>query len=110
MASTDAATTRPRSSKKTRTPEIPLADKALLTTDELAALLKNVLTDPARLQSLREHALERMKTWTPSASADALVDAVERAVTRSRGEVQVATVSSEKYTSIRLSACGLRSV
>ena len=67
-------------------------------TDELAALLKNVLADPARLQSLREHALERMKTWTPSASADALVDAVERAVTRSRGEVQVATVSSEKYT------------
>jgi glycosyltransferase involved in cell wall biosynthesis len=67
-------------------------------TDELAAFLKNVLADPARLQSVRERALERMKTWTPNASADALVEAVERAVTRSRGEVRVATVSSEKYT------------
>ncbi|HEY2822290.1 MAG TPA: glycosyltransferase family 4 protein, partial [Candidatus Acidoferrum sp.] len=67
-------------------------------TDELAALLKNVLADPAHLQSVRERALERMKTWAPNASADALVEAVERAVTRSRGEVRVASSSSEKYT------------
>ncbi len=67
-------------------------------TDALATLLQSALADPARLQSVRERALERIKTWTPKASADALVEAVERALARSAGAVPAATVSSEKYT------------
>jgi glycosyltransferase involved in cell wall biosynthesis len=64
----------------------------------LAALMKNVLADPAQLQSVRANALQRISAWTPQASADALVEAVERALSRSRRAIPVTTVSSEKYT------------
>lgn len=64
----------------------------------LAALLKSALANPAQLQSIRERALQRIATWTPTASADALVEAVERALARSHKISSVATVSSEKYT------------
>ncbi len=67
-------------------------------TDALAALLRNVLADPAQLQSVRANALQRISSWTPQASADALVEAVERARSRSHGAIPVPTVSSEKYT------------
>jgi glycosyltransferase involved in cell wall biosynthesis len=67
-------------------------------TDALAALLKTVLADPPQLQSIRERALHRIATWTPQASADALVGAVEQALARKSGTLTVATVSSEKYT------------
>ena len=67
-------------------------------TNALATLLKSALADPAHLQSIREHALQRIATWTPKASADALVEAVERALARSHKTVPVATVSSERYT------------
>ena len=45
---------------------------------------KLVLSDPTRLASIRQNALRRISTWTPQASADALVEAVERAVSRFR--------------------------
>jgi glycosyltransferase involved in cell wall biosynthesis len=64
----------------------------------LAALLQTALADPAQLQSIRERAMQRIAAWTPNASADALVEAVERALVRSHKSVPVATVSSEKYT------------
>jgi glycosyltransferase involved in cell wall biosynthesis len=64
----------------------------------LATLLKSTLADPAQLQSIRERALQRIATWTPNASADALVEAVERALARSHKTAPVATVSTEKYT------------
>lgn len=67
-------------------------------TNGLAKLLQRVLSDPAQLQSVRQNALQRIQTWTPQASADALVDAVERALARKTGAIPVATVSSEKYT------------
>src|SRR5579863_135611 len=67
-------------------------------TNALATLLQNVLSNPAELQSVRQNALQRIQTWTPQASADALVDAVERALARKTGAIPVATVSSEKYT------------
>ena len=67
-------------------------------TDALALLFQNIFSDVARLDSIRQNALQRIKTWTPQASADALVEAVERALARKAGAIPVATVSSEKYT------------
>jgi glycosyltransferase involved in cell wall biosynthesis len=64
----------------------------------LAMLFKNIFADPTRLHSVQQNALQRIKTWTPQASADALVSAVEQALARKLGAVPVATVSSEKYT------------
>jgi glycosyltransferase involved in cell wall biosynthesis len=67
-------------------------------TKALAALFKNIFADPTQLPSIQQRALQRIKTWTPQASADALVEAVERALARKTGAIPVATVSSEKYT------------
>jgi len=67
-------------------------------TNALAALLQSSLSDPSRLQSVRQNALQRIQTWTPQASADALVQAVEQALARKTGALPVTTVSSEKYT------------
>jgi glycosyltransferase involved in cell wall biosynthesis len=67
-------------------------------TNALAALLQSALGNPAQLQSVRQNALQRIQTWTPQASADALVQAVEQALARKTGAVSVTTVSSEKYT------------
>ena len=67
-------------------------------TNALATLLQNVLSNPAELQSVQQSALQRIQTWTPQASADALVQAVEQALARKTGAIPVATVSSEKYT------------
>jgi glycosyltransferase involved in cell wall biosynthesis len=64
----------------------------------LAVLLQSVLGNPAQLQSVRQNALQRIRTWTPQASADALVQAVEQALARKTGALPVTTVSSEKYT------------
>ncbi len=67
-------------------------------TDALAAQLQDALGDPARLDSIRQNALQRISSWTPQVSVEALVDAIERAVSRSGNAIPVATVSSEKYT------------
>ena len=67
-------------------------------TGALATLLRNILDNPAQLQSVRVNASQRISAWTPQASADALVEAVERALARKSGAVSVAQVSSEKYT------------
>ncbi|MBV9886577.1 MAG: glycosyltransferase family 4 protein [Acidobacteria bacterium] len=64
----------------------------------LATLLQNALGDPTQLQSIRQNALRRIQTWTPQASAEALVQAVEQALARKSGTIPVATISSEKYT------------
>jgi glycosyltransferase involved in cell wall biosynthesis len=64
----------------------------------LASSLQNALGDPARLESIRQNALQRISSWTPQASADALEEAVERALARRSGAVPVAQVSSGKYT------------
>jgi glycosyltransferase involved in cell wall biosynthesis len=50
----------------------------------LAKLLRRVLSDPAQLISVRASALERIKSWSPRESAEALVEAVERAVAAKR--------------------------
>jgi len=67
-------------------------------TNALATLLQTALSNPADLQSVSQNALRRIQAWTPQASADALVQAVEQALARKSGVVPVATVSSEKYT------------
>src|ERR1700677_352590 len=67
-------------------------------TDALAPLLQLVLSGPTRLASIRQNALRRISTWTLQANGDALVEAVERAVSRFRNSAPVAQVSSEKFT------------
>jgi glycosyltransferase involved in cell wall biosynthesis len=67
-------------------------------TDALAPLLQLVLSGPTRLASIRQNALRRISTWTLQANVDALVEAVERAVSRFRNSAPVAQVSSEKFT------------
>jgi glycosyltransferase involved in cell wall biosynthesis len=67
-------------------------------TNGMAALFHNIFADPAQLHSVQQRALDRIKMWTPQASADALVEAVERALARKTGAFPVASVSSEKYT------------
>jgi glycosyltransferase involved in cell wall biosynthesis len=67
-------------------------------TDILASLLQTALSDPTRLESIRQKALQRISMWTPQASADALVEAVERATSRSARLVPAAPVSSEKFS------------
>jgi glycosyltransferase involved in cell wall biosynthesis len=67
-------------------------------TNALAALLQGALNNPAQLELVRRNALQRIQTWTPQASADALVAAIEQALSRKSGVIPVATVSSEKYT------------
>ena len=67
-------------------------------TDALAALLQDALRDPVRLDSIRQDAHHRISTWTPQASVEALVEAIERAVSRSGNAVPVTTISSEKFT------------
>src|SRR6202041_1607754 len=59
-------------------------------TDILAPLLQTALSDPTRLESIRQNALQRISLWTPQASADALVEAVERATSRSARSVPAA--------------------
>src|ERR1700722_1061764 len=67
-------------------------------TDILASPLQTALSDPIRLESIRQKALQRISMWTPQASADALVEAVERATSRSARPVPAAQVSSEKFS------------
>ena len=50
----------------------------------LALLLRQALSDPQRLASLRASAQERMKSWSPTDYIAATVKAVERALARSR--------------------------
>jgi glycosyltransferase involved in cell wall biosynthesis len=67
-------------------------------TDILASLLQTALSDPTRLESIRQKSLQRISMWTPQASADALVESVERATSRSARLVPAAPVSSEKFS------------
>jgi hypothetical protein len=48
----------------------------------LAALLKDALSDRARLESIRQAAIERMKSWSPTQNVSATVDAIRIAVER----------------------------
>lgn len=50
----------------------------------LAALLRRALSDPQQLARLREAAGERMKTWSPREYISATLEAVGRAVSRTR--------------------------
>lgn len=46
--------------------------------DSLAKILREVLTDRARLTELRRRSLARMETWTPRDSVDALIRGLEK--------------------------------
>src|SRR5262249_61359427 len=50
--------------------------------DALAAALRSVLSNPARLQSLVAAARERISTWSPKKNIDATIEAVRIAVSR----------------------------
>jgi glycosyltransferase involved in cell wall biosynthesis len=50
----------------------------------LASLLRRALSDPQQLKRIRLAAGERMKTWSPREYIAATVEAVERAVSRTR--------------------------
>jgi glycosyltransferase involved in cell wall biosynthesis len=67
----------------------------------LAATIRLALQDCTRLNAIKANALERIRAWSPQASAEAMVGAVESAVTRVRKPRMVAVsseVSSEKCT------------
>lgn len=46
--------------------------------ESLAALLKEVLADPARLQTMRESAVEKIAGWSPELNVNRLLQAIER--------------------------------
>ena len=52
--------------------------------DQLAALLRDVLSDRARLKRMGDAARLRMATWSPKENIDALIQAVRQAVLLSR--------------------------
>jgi glycosyltransferase involved in cell wall biosynthesis len=54
--------------------------------EELAAILREVLPDRARLQQMGAAARERMRKWSPAQNIEALVGAVARAVSRNSEE------------------------
>ncbi len=58
--------------------------------EELAAILRGILLDRARIRTLGAAARERMRDWSPAQNIEALVRAVEKAVSRnSRGGAPV---------------------
>jgi glycosyltransferase involved in cell wall biosynthesis len=60
--------------------------------------ISEALRNPAALASIQTNALAKIRAWSPQASADALVVAVEAAIARRRPNSEVVGVSSEKYT------------
>jgi len=69
--------------------------------EALAKTMREALCDSARLNVIRTNASNRISSWSPQASADALVAAVESAVRRRNNPTVAAVtseVSSEKYT------------
>lgn len=67
-------------------------------TTVLAKTMRDALQDPNSLASIHTNALAKIRTWSPQASAEALVVAVEAAISRRRSNSEVVAVSSEKYT------------
>jgi glycosyltransferase involved in cell wall biosynthesis len=67
-------------------------------TTVLAKTMRDALQDPNSLASIQTNALAKIRTWSPQASAEALVVAVEAAISRRRSNSEVVAVSSEKYT------------
>jgi glycosyltransferase involved in cell wall biosynthesis len=65
--------------------------------EALAKTIQQALEDPARLNALRPNALERIHSWSPQVSAEALVAAVETAISRRRRVSRTAAVSSETH-------------
>jgi glycosyltransferase involved in cell wall biosynthesis len=51
-------------------------------TAALAGILKEVIADPARLETLRQGALTRMQSWSPAQNIAATVEALQVAVAR----------------------------
>jgi glycosyltransferase involved in cell wall biosynthesis len=64
----------------------------------LSSTLRAALQNSAAVTSIRTNALAKIRTWSPQASAEALVTAVETAIARRRPNSEVVAVSSEKYT------------
>jgi glycosyltransferase involved in cell wall biosynthesis len=65
----------------------------------LANTMRQALQDPIQLSAITANALARVHSWSPQASAEALVGAVESAVARRSGPRAVlAEVSSEKFS------------
>jgi glycosyltransferase involved in cell wall biosynthesis len=54
--------------------------------EELAALMRTVLTDPERLAAVRQGARERMEAWSPQENIQLLFHAVERVAHLSPGQ------------------------
>jgi glycosyltransferase involved in cell wall biosynthesis len=68
-------------------------------TDALANTMHDALQGPLRLNAVTANALSRIRSWSPQASAEALVGAVESAVSRRRSSRPlVSEVSSEKFS------------
>jgi glycosyltransferase involved in cell wall biosynthesis len=67
-------------------------------TAALSKTISDVLQNSAAPASIRTNALAKIRAWSPQASADALVGAVEAAIARRRPNSEVVAVSSEKYT------------
>ncbi|HUE43296.1 MAG TPA: glycosyltransferase family 4 protein [Candidatus Sulfotelmatobacter sp.] len=66
--------------------------------ESLASTIRQAVEDPVRLNAIRTNALERIRAWSPQASAEALVSALESAVSRRRPGSRAVAVSSETYT------------
>jgi glycosyltransferase involved in cell wall biosynthesis len=64
----------------------------------LSKTISEALRKPAALTSIQTNALAKVRTWSPQASAEALVGAVEAAIARRHPNSEVVAVSSEKYT------------
>ena len=67
-------------------------------TTALAKTIRDALQDSSALPSIRTNALAKIRAWSPQASAEALVTAVEAAIARRHPNSEVVAVSSEKYT------------
>ena len=72
--------------------------KALLAVPIAVTLVRDALQDSGALISIQTNALARIRTWSPQASAEAFVVAVESAIARRGSKSEVVAVSSEKYT------------
>jgi glycosyltransferase involved in cell wall biosynthesis len=69
--------------------------------ETLATTIRLALQDSTRLNAIKANASERIRAWSPQASAEAMVGAVEAAVSRGRKSRMVAVsseISSEKCT------------
>lgn len=67
-------------------------------TTALSKTISAALQNSGALTSIQTNALAKIRTWSPQASAEALVGAVESAIARHRPNSEVVAVSSEKYT------------